>query len=310
LNFDESDIADCLIDFDKLKEQLPKFIADFKDTYKDSDNKSPFGIAKYLQENDKLTEFKETYKGLQISYETLAPDPFILEYTNQYVEATKLKLIVDSILRQERPDVSQYLAKTREMIQERIELGKIRENAPVFVVDDNYLRRLDGTGLDEKDKELTLEHRLRTVLRIKADDLPIYKTLQERLEAIIKRRDEEVEDTYSLLCGIMNDLNDAQNKEAETDLSMGERAITQLLREKLDNEELVELITSEINEVVLGHTQDFKNWQIKETVVKTIKRDIIIKLAMLSKVHSAIQNEKIDYTSFSNELMKYVIQYY
>jgi len=310
LNFDESDITDCLIDFNQLKEQLPKFLEDFNETFKDAENKSPFAIANYLQKNDKLNEFKESYKGLQISYETLAPDPFILEYTKQYAEATKLKLIVDSILSQEKPDVSQYLAKTRQMIQEHITLGEVRENAPVFVVDDNYLKRLDGTALSEKEKELTLENRLRTVLRIKASDLPVYKTLQERLEKIIERRDEEVDDTYALLCSIMNDLNEAKDLEKSSDLSMGERAISQLLREKLDNEELVVVITNELNEVVASHTKDFKNWQQKGTVVARIKRDIILKLAMLSKVHSAIQNQKIDYSKFSEQLMKYIIQHY
>ena len=46
-------------------------------------------------------------------------------------------MIVDSILSQEKPDVSEYLAKTREMIQEHIELAEINEKAPVFVVDDS-----------------------------------------------------------------------------------------------------------------------------------------------------------------------------
>ena len=147
-------------------------------------------------------------------------------------------------------------------------------------------------------------------MRIKAEDLPIYKTLQERLEKIIKRREDEVDDTYALLCSIMNDLNEAQALEKKSDISMGERAISQLLREKLDNEELVKVITTELNTLVVEHTKDFKNWQMKGTVVAIIRRDIIIKLAMLSKVHSAIQNEKIDYSSFSEELMKYIIQYY
>ena len=310
LNFDESDITDCLIDFDQLKEQLPKFLEDFNVTFQEAENQSPFAIANYIHKNDKLSEFKESYKGLQISYETLAPDPFILEYTKQYAEATKLKLIVDSILSQEKPDVSQYLAKTRQMIQEHITLGEVRENAPVFVVDDNYLKRLDGTALSEKEKELTLENRLRTVLRIKASDLPVYKTLQERLDKIIERRGEEVDDTYALLCSIMNDLNEAQDIEESSDLSIGKRAISQLLREKLDNEELVSVITSELNEIVVSHTNDFNNWQQKDTVVREIRRDIILKLAMLSKVHSAIQNDKIDYSKFSEQLMKYIIQHY
>ena len=108
----------------------------------------------------------------------------------------------------------------------------------------------------------------------------------------------------------MNDLNEAQDIEKSSDLSMGERAINQLLREKLDNEELVSVITNELNEVVISYTNDFKNWQQKETVVAKIRRDIILKLAMLSKVHSAIQNQKIDYSKFSEQLMKYIIQHY
>ena len=310
LNFDENDISDCLIDFDQLKEQLPKFLEDFNETFKDAENKSPFAIANYLQKNDKLNEFKESYKGLQISYETLAPDQFILEYTKQYAEATKLKLIVDSILSQEKPDVSQYLAKTRQMIQEHITLGEVRENAPVFVVDDNYLKRLDGTLLSEKEKELTLENRLRTVLRIKASDLPIYKTLQERLEKIIERREEEVDNTYALLCNIMNDLNEAEDSDKSSDLSMGERAISQLLLEKLDNEELVSVITNELNAVVVSYTNDFENWQQQETVAAKIRVDIIKKLVELSKIHSAISKETVDYIPFAEQLMKYIIQHY
>ena len=310
LNFDENDITDCLIDFNQLKEQLPKFLEDFNETFKDAENKSPFAIANYLQKNDQLNEFKEAYKGLQISYETLAPDPFILEYTKQYAEATKLKLIVDSILSQEKPDVSQYLAKTRQMIQEHITLGEVRENAPVFVVDDNYLKRLDGTALSEKDKELTLENRLRTVLRIKVSDLPVYKTLQERLEKIIERRGEEVDDTYALLCSIMNDLNDAQDLEKSTDLSMGERAISQLLSDYLDHEELISIITDELNEVIISFTNNFENWQKKDMVVGNIRVSIIKKMVELSKVHPAVNRDTIDYIPFAEQLMKYIRQYY
>ena len=310
LNFDENDITDCLIDFDKLKKQLPLLLNDFNDIFSKSENKSPFGIAKYLQDNDKLIEFKEIFKSVQLSYETLAPDPFILDYTKSYVEATKLKMIIDSILSQEKPDVSQYLAKTREMIQNHIELGEINDKAPVFVVDDSYLKRLDGTELDKKEKELTLENRLRATLRIKSDDLPIYKTLQERLEAVIQRRDDEVEDTYTLLCTIMNDLTKAQEEELNSDLSKGERAISQLLNQKIDNGELVDIITSNINELVLNRTENFKNWQLQDSVVANIRVDIVKKLVELSKTHTAISKEKVDYIPFTEELMKYITQHY
>ena len=139
-----------------------------------------------------------------------------------------------------------------------------------------------------------LENRLRATLRIKAEDLPIYKTLQERLEAVIKRRDEEVDDTYSLLCVIMNDLNKAQEKELSSDLSKGERAISQLLSQKIDNDELVGLITSNINEIVQKTLITGKSF----SVVGKIRVDIIKKLVDLSKTHSAISKENVDYIPF------------
>ena len=108
----------------------------------------------------------------------------------------------------------------------------------------------------------------------------------------------------------MNELNEAQNLENSSNLSIGERAISQLLREKLDDEELISVVTDELNEIVKSRTNDFKNWQQKDTVVAEIKRDLILKLVMLSKVHSAIQNEEIDYSQFSEKLMKYIIQHY
>ena len=48
---------------------------------------------------------------------------------------------------------------------------------------------------------------------------------------------------------------------------MGERAISQLLREKLDNEELVSVITNELNEIVVSYTNDFNNWQQKQMLL-------------------------------------------
>mgnify|MGYP001498615343 FL=1 len=74
----------------------------------------------------------------------------------------------------------------------------------------------------------------------------------------------------------MNDLNEAQNLEESSDLSMGQRAISQLLTEKLENQELVEVITNELNAVVVSYTNDFENWQQKATIVAKIKRDIIL----------------------------------
>ena len=108
----------------------------------------------------------------------------------------------------------------------------------------------------------------------------------------------------------MNDLNKAQEQELSSDLPKGERAISQLLSQKIDNDELVGLITSDINEIVEDRTKNFNNWQIQDSVVGKIRVDIIKKLVDLSKTHSAISKENVDYIPFAEQLMKYIIQHY
>ena len=68
--------------------------------------------------------------------------------------------------------------------------------------------------------------------------------------------------------------------------------------------------TSELNEVVISYTNDFNNWQQKQMIVDRIRVDIIKKLVRLSKIHSAINKETVDYIAFAEQLMKYIIQHY
>ena len=57
-------------------------------------------------------------------------------------------------------------------------------------------------------------------------------------------------------------------------------------------------------------TKDFANWQIQDSVVAKIRVDIIKKLVELSRTHTAISKEKVDYIPFAEQVMKYIVRYY
>jgi len=65
-----------------------------------------------------------------------------------------------------KPDITDYLANTRKLIQEHVDIGKIDQTAPVFVVDDNYLRQIDELPPDREQREILLEKRLRALLTV------------------------------------------------------------------------------------------------------------------------------------------------
>lgn len=308
LNFNEEEIEDALIDYDQLKEQLPKLIKEFFAVFKDCESKNPNGIIDFIIRNDKGEEFKDTYRQLQITFDTLSPDPFVLDYADDYTNATKLYILYNQLTRQEKPDVSEYLPHTRAIIQQHIDLSEIDQHAPIFVVDDNYLSRLDGTKLNQKEKEVLLEQRLRSVLRIKIGELPIYKTLQERLERIVEQKEAEEKDTFTLLRSLMTDVNKAQKEEHAMGWNKGQLSIYQLTEDLTPEEELRKKITTDIDEIVRKYTEDFKGWQEKKSSVRgKMMREIIIYLANNKEIQIISPDQ---FSVITNEILKYVEMYY
>lgn len=310
LNFDESDIDQCLIDFDQLKKELPEQIAAFKLIFEGVNLNNYAQCLKHIDDHDLSQEVKELFKKIQLTYDTLSPDPFILEYQRDYIWATKIIMGLQQLESQEKPDVKEYLPQTQRLIQNHISLREVNEAVPVFKIDDNYLKRLDGKVLSKEMRELTLEHRIRSILRVKVGDLPVYKTLDERLQAIIQRKNEETEDTYQLLENLFQDVVKAKKEDEESGESKGFRAIKQVLAPKIaNNVDLLNELAVKIDEKVQENT-GFKDWQLQETVKGRIKTELIILLATYAREKQDLAISPDEYSYFANELLKYIQEHY
>jgi len=308
LNFNEEEITGCLIDYDKLKDEMVDFLEQFERLFTGIEKSNLSHCLKHIEDNKLDTEVRTLYRNISLIYETLSPDPFILDYSDRYKWTTQIIIAYRQLISQEKPDISDYLAHTRELIQSTINLDDINKVAPVFVVDDNYLKKLDGSKLDLDGRESTLEHRLRSMLRDKVGDLPIYKTLQERLQEIIENKNADTAQTVHLLEQLTLDTVDALKADEAMADTKGQRAISQILRNKIQNEEILKNLTSKIHEIVLNHTRDFKNWQEQGTKIAQIKKELIIFFATLNMPEFKLEPD--EYSDFSNELLKYIESHY
>ena len=308
LNFNEDEIENCLIDFDELKQKLPDLIDEFKNLFAGVDTSNLWHCLKHIESNKLETQVKSVYKQMQTTYETIAPDPFVLDYQPDYKWATEIIVALRQLEGNTQPNIAEYLANTRKLIQEYIDIGKINRTGPLFVVDDNYLRRIDELPGDPEQCETLLEKRLRAILRVRLDRLPIYKTLMERLNEIIDQKDQETRDTLERLKDLTGKLNKAIKQEEAIDQSRGEMAIRQLVAEKVVQygkaDELASKITDCISEKV------FPGWQSQSTVQAEIKRDIILELAKYAQAHPEVELNPDDYSKFSREAMKYVEKHF
>jgi len=306
LNFDESEIEKCLIDFDELKKTLPELIHKFKEIFQGVDISNLWKCLRHIDKNNLEYKVKKTFKELQITYETIAPDPYVLQYQKDYKWTAEIMVALNQFQKNRKPDISTYLVNTRQLIQQHIDLSNINKTTPVFVVDDNYLRRIDELPGDNEQKEILIEKRLRSILRVRINNLPVYKTLMERLDEIIKSKEEATQEILELLKELTGDINKAIKEEA-LGKSKGEMAINQLVKEKFEYKKPEEL-TEKIKKVVSERI--FPGWQIQPSVSADIKREIILEIAKYAKEHPEIKMDPDDYSSFSREAMKYVERHF
>jgi len=307
LNFNENEIESCLIDFDELKHKLPDLIDEFKNIFAGVDTSNLWQCLKHIEINKLESRVNDVYKKLQVTYETIAPDPFLLDYAQDYKWATEIMVALRQMNGNKKPDVRDYLANTQKLIQEHIDISKIDQTTPIFVVDDNYLRRIGELPPDKEQREVLLEKRLRALLIVRIGNLPIYNNLMERLEAIVAQKDQETQDTLVLLTKLTGDVNEAVKEEQAMGLSKGEMAIRQLVQEKIEFYEPDELANL-LKYVVVKHV--FPGWQTQPSIHATIKRDIIIELANYSKAHPEAEINPDDYSKFSQDAMKYVEKHF
>ena len=154
---------------------------------------------------------------------------------------------------------------------------------------------------------MLIEKRLRSVLVIRLGNLPVYKSLMERLDSIIEQKNLDVHHSIGLLTELTGDINKALKEESDMAVSKGELAIIQLIANKTNYSNPEDLATRLTN-IIKEHT--FKGWQNQPSVQATIKRDIIIAMAENAKENNDISLNPDEYSKFGQEAMKYVEKYF
>jgi type I restriction enzyme R subunit len=130
-------------------------------------------------------KFENGYHHLRTLYELLEPDDFLMPYRADYVWLSKLYMVYRKkfypLDKFETADEDG--AKTRELIREHVNVDKIMQEFPTYVLDENYLTKLDE--IDPDAKALDIEAMLAAELKIRIDQDPEAEPLSEKLKRII-----------------------------------------------------------------------------------------------------------------------------
>jgi type I restriction enzyme R subunit len=190
LSYDKSELGDVAFPLRVVREEFKlhmETVLDLLNGYERGGSHSQLmRILAFFNKNEPARDkFENGYGKIRQLYELLEPDDFLMPHRADYVWLSKLYLV----FRKKFYPLDKFEtsaddgAKTRDLIREHIDVNQIKQEFPTYVLDENYLTKLDD--IDPDSKALDIEAMLAAELKIRVDEDPQAEALSEKLKRII-----------------------------------------------------------------------------------------------------------------------------
>jgi type I restriction enzyme R subunit len=295
-NYTREDIKNVLIDLDELRKQ---FIEKLEETLLLFENvpKDQFDRLTMLRATEVITlseqntkQFQENYKELRKIFELLGSDPTKIEKLPEYKWLTAVYIYY---LRQSRQDqqpiekyVKQYFAKTLKYVYKTTEIEDIQKQLPIINFDENYLKNLEEKLKTKEEKAANIFFTLNRFILVEKEKSPIYESLAERVEKLLKlwkERTKDYELIYTQGTQMILDINKLTDRKKQLGFSNLQYGVLLTLEKEFGkNNELVQ-DTKELCDQLKPLL--FKDWYIQPTVRKSVERQIRTYIRKYIKPH-------------------------
>lgn len=190
LRYDKAELGEVAFPLQRVREEFKLHMETLLELFKGHERSGSHGslvriLAFFNQTEPARDKFESGYNQLRTLYELLEPDEYLMPYRGDYVWLSKLYMVY----RKKFYPMANFEtapedgAKTRELIREHVDVDRIKEEFPTYVLDENYLTRLDD--LDPDSKALDIEAMLAAELKIRIDQDPDAEPLSDKLKRII-----------------------------------------------------------------------------------------------------------------------------
>lgn len=213
LNYDPADIGE-FEDVDSLAKQFPaildKAMEPFQDITLEDNYECSMAIVRRLSELDHA-KFENSYREVVQLWEALSPHATLRAQRDKYLWLNAIYQIYLSEFKRLDFDAEIYAAKTRQLIHESTTLLSFGGHLPEIAIDSNYLDKLRETKLSPSDKAEKIIRDIETVIRRHEANSAIYVEFQQRLDDLIKRKQQDsdaIEEILRKLAELYSELDD------------------------------------------------------------------------------------------------------
>jgi type I restriction enzyme, R subunit len=218
LNFDEKVREEALIDWEKLKEQVPvevgKSMAFFHGIKIEDTRDCLLACLRRLADPKNATEFEAQFKRTETLWEAISPDESLYPLRSQYTWLCSMYVAHRRRNRRVQATHEELAAKTRELIQKHTTFMDVAEDVPVYRIDANYLTRVQELPT-AADRAAELESALTRELVEGGNGGFLYRALGERLLRVVQRKEDGDEAAVNRIReyeAIVADLNKAKSE--------------------------------------------------------------------------------------------------
>jgi len=230
LNYDESVREEAVINWDKLREQVPTEIGkclEFFAGINIEDTRACLMEALHrLLDKATAQNFETQFKRTETLWEALSPDDCLYPHRFEYAWLCGIYIAHRRRGRRALATREELAAKTRQLIQQHTRILDIAEAIPVYKIDANYLAKVEDLPTSA-DRAAELEAALAREL-IEGDTGIRYKHLGERVKNIIALKDASdtnAQKLYEELQSVVRAYNETEQEPNRLGLDDGEYAL-------------------------------------------------------------------------------------
>jgi len=194
LNFEKNELGEVAFPLTRLREQfrleMQWQLELFDEFEKKGDRDTIIAILAWLNVNEpKREKFELGYRNLSLLWETLHPDPFLVEHEANYLWLSRIWMYY---AKEFYPHGMKYEtdpadgAKTRELIRQHVDIEELKRNLPVYVLDEDYLTKIKDNPPDAK--ALNIEAMLAAELQLRISEDAEFEPLSEKLKRIVQQK--------------------------------------------------------------------------------------------------------------------------
>jgi len=216
------------------------------------------------------------------------------------------KLTVDT---SEQEKIEKYFQKTLEIIHQETEIQKINQSLPAVKLGIDYLDKIRKSSLTAEEKAVNILFTLEKLVIVDQRKNPVYKTILDHLEELIKKWQErkiEYQELFQEENKIIDFIQEKEDERKELNLEPFEFGMLSLLNQRLPEKNQTKL-REFINEIINTIREDLiENWRENSTLKQNIERKLRVFTLELKKEYKLTYDE---FDKLHKDLVFYINDY-